>query len=508
MASDSWMARLAELFGPEEPIVTPRHPFARAEVMPGVLPEGEGLAMDSALEAQGFLDQAMAAYGPTKKLAALNSFIGYPALSLLQQNGIVQAMVATLTDEMMRKWLTLEGDGFEKVEMALNALKVREHFRWAAEMSGFQGGCMLYIAMGVEDDPEELAQPLSLDPGKVPQGSFQGFRQIEPYSITPAPYESANPLKADYFRPLHWYVNGKRIHRSRFLHFAWNTPPVLLRPAYNFFGIPLTQVALPYITNFERSRDAASQLVYNFSLLGLKTKMAEIMQPGGTDGKLVSGVKALKDRCKAFLGLRNNNGLAVIDKEDEEFFQINTPLGGVEGLVAQQLELISLISRIPVTKLFGTPPRGFNATGESDERFFNDQINAIMSRLFIENFKRAKALVELSELGAVQPQVTEAWQELLDPDPLQAAQIELAEAQTDAIYLQNNVALQTEVRKRLNNDPASPYHGKLPEGVKLPEVNMASPELAAGNLSAVTAPQPDMKKLALLLTETMGGGNG
>ena len=52
----------------------------------------------------------------------------------------------------------------------------------------------------------------------------------------------------------------------------------------------------------------------------------------------------------------------------EEFYPITTLLTGLMELTRQQLEVLSLVIRMPVAKLFGTPPRGFNATGENDEQ--------------------------------------------------------------------------------------------------------------------------------------------
>lgn len=462
------------MFGGASAADTERSVFAPAEVAAGTLPEG--MAMDSVLEESGALSKAENLYGSNAEDTQRYRFIGYPRLASLQQDGIIQAMIGALCEGMTREWCTFNGDAdaVKAVEGALKKHNLHTNLLWSVETCGYQGGCLLYIDMGVTDDREELATELTLDAAKIPQGSFKGFRQVEPFCVAPAPYQCVNPLLPDYFNPTHWYVHGQKVHRSRFLYFAWNTPPVLLRPAYNFFGIPLPQVVLPYLEDFTRSRKSASRLVDNFSLLGLKTDLSSLLNPddGEDEEGNASSIEGLRARLMAFNGIRSNNGTAVIDKTDEEFFQINTPLSGVEGLVSQQLELISLVGREPVTELFGTPPRGFNATGDNENRSWCRRMEGVRSRLLVANFERARAIIELSELGGLQTGVETEWPSLQEKDEVQKSQARSAEAQTDTAYLDRGVLMPDEVRGKLAADPESGYPGlnlKRP----LPKIDMA-----------------------------------
>jgi phage-related protein (TIGR01555 family) len=423
------------------------------------------IAMDSALNSSGYYSSIQAGILQVDGAEGI-TFIGYPALAMLQQNPLMRLIVDTMSDESTRKWVSLKGvddkvgdDDIKRVEGYCEKWALRKLFKDASEMVGFQGGCLLYIDMGVVDD-KELITPLVISANTIGKGKFKGFRMIEPMQVYPGLYEASDPLKASYFNPETWIVLGKEVHVSRFLYFANNVPSTILRPAYNFFGIPLVQLVLQYVANFESARDSSAEVVNNFSLLGLKTDMGEVITGGPATG--------LVNRAKIMLAAKRNQGLALIDKETEEFFQIDTPLSGLRDLVAQQLELLALIPGIPVTKLFGTAPTGMNATGESDMRNFYDKTRTWQETLYFDNFIKARQLLELTEFGAITDGIVETWEPLQEPNPTEQATIRKTNAETDAIYLEQGVILQEEVRKRLSADEESGYNG-LELSIELPE---------------------------------------
>lgn len=422
------------------------------------------IAMDNALNSSGYYTSIQAGILQVDGAEGI-TFIGYPALAMLQQNPLMRLIVDTMSDESTRKWVSLKGiddkvsdDDIKRVEGYCEKWALRKLFKDASEMVGFQGGCLLYIDMGVVDD-KELITPLVISENTIGKGKFKGFRMVEPMQVYPGLYEASDPLKASYFNPETWIVLGKEVHVSRFLYFANNVPSTILRPAYNFFGIPLVQLVLQYVANFEGARDSSAEIVNNFALLGLKTDLDQMLADGG---------RGLVNRAKAMLSAKRNQGMALIDKDDEDFFQIATPLAGLKDLVSQQLELLALIPGIPVTKLFGTAPTGMNATGESDMRNFYDKTRTWQETLYFDNFIKARQLLELTEFGAITDGIVETWEPLQEPNPTEQATIRKINAETDAIYLEQNVILQEEVRKRLSADEESGYNG-LELSAELPE---------------------------------------
>lgn len=56
-------------------------------------------------------------------------------------------------------------------------------------------------------------------------------------------YNADNPLSDDFYRPSEWYVMGKTVHASRMIDLISRPVPDMLKPAYNFGGLSLVQIA-------------------------------------------------------------------------------------------------------------------------------------------------------------------------------------------------------------------------------------------------------------------------
>ena len=433
-------------------------------VAPGTVPAAGGgapeVAMDSVCDN---LATTLGACGGFNQLSGVD-FIGYAALSLLSQHPLIRAMIETLADEMTRKWIEFGGQGSEEsdakrvkaLQAATEKYRLKAYFNTAMKKTGYFGGCMLFIDMG--DDTRspagmaEVQTPLTIDSAKIGRGSFKGFRVIEPINCYPAPYNADNPLAPDYYRPTGWLVQGRRVHASRMLHFVQNEPPILLKPAYNFFGIPLAQMALDYVDRFDTVRISVAKLVKRFITSVLKTDMSQLLNNGSYED-----AASLKARALMWSLLGSNDGLMALDKEAEDFVQVNTPLSGLADIVSQQLELLAAISRTPAVKLLGISPKGFNSTGEYDEANWYDHVASQQSIVFADNLDRAIKIIQLSETGQIDADLTHKFVPLHEQSETEKATNRKANADTFAVYYDRGVLSAEEERTRLASDPDSGY---------------------------------------------------
>lgn len=451
--------------------------FKPPVVAPGTFKKGEEaptVAMDSVCDN---LAGTLGACGGFNQLNGVD-FIGYAALSLLSQHPLIRAMVETLADEMTRKWIEFGGQGSEEsdtkrvqaLQAATEKFHLKKAFNRSAKKTGYFGGCMLYVDMGddtrSDEGLREIQTPLTLDSAKIRKNSFKGFRLIEPINCYPAPYNADNPLAADYYQPNAWLVQGRKVHASRLLHFSQNEPPVLLKPAYNFFGIPLAQMALDYVDRFDTVRIAVARLVKRFSTSILKTDMSQILNGGGYDD-----AASLQARALLWQMFGDNQGLMALDMEKEDFVQVNTPLSGLSDIVSQQLELLAAISRTPAVKLLGIAPRGFNSTGEYDEANWYDHVASQQSIVFADNLDRAIKIIQLSEMGQIDDDLTHKFVPLHEQSETEKAQNRKQNADTFAIYFDRGVIGNEEERIRLASDPDSGYDSidvdQMPEAPNL-----------------------------------------
>jgi phage-related protein (TIGR01555 family) len=428
----------------------------------GVVPNDAALAMDSSND---YVNQYANnfTYGN-------HYFIGYPTLSAFAQSPEYRKISETIAEEMTRKWIKITSKGDEdkteviaKINEAIERYKLQAKFQRVAELDGFFGRGQLFIDLGSDRD-DEVATPLTLSPTKIKKGSLKGFNLVEPVWTYPADYNSTNPLRDDFYKPKKWYVMGKTVDGSRMLTFISREVPDLFKPAYNFSGISLSQLAKSYVDNFIRTRDSVSDMVHSFSINGVKTDMASVLV--GKDSQ------SFFDRVDLFNSMRDNFNTMLLDKDSEEFFQFNIPLNGLDSLQAQSQEQLASVSSIPLVKLLGITPSGLNASSEGEIKVFYDHIHAMQEKIFLDNLRKALDVIMLSELGEIDKDITFRFESLHALSEVEQAQVRKTNADTDAVYVGMGSLAREEVRQKLASDENSGYDNLTDD---LPEVD--DPEL-------------------------------
>ena len=292
---------------------------------------------------------------------------------------------------------------------------------------------------------------------------------VDPVNVFPGDYNSLSPLSSDYFRPRWWWVIGQRIHASRLIRLVANEVPVLLRPAYNFLGIPQAQILWDYVLHFQECRAAAARLLTKFSLTVFKTKMADILFSAGGTGQLDARIRFMTQNM-------NNDGVLAIDKDDEDVLKLETPLSGVTDIVRQSLEILAALNRTPAVKLLGISPSGFNATGESDIRNYYDYITSQQEKVLRNGFRPVLNCLQLHLHGKIDSSVTFDFAPLGEEDRAALATLQKTKADTIAVYLDRDIIAPEEARKALADDPDSGFADIDPEAV--PEGNEMPDELS------------------------------
>ena len=428
--------------------------FTIAKPMAGVVPAGR-IAMDDA----GFGASTM--YGALMQSLydEGQAFMGYPALAQLTQRSEYRRPAEILAKHMTRKWLRLQAKGEEDktdkidaIEEEFKRLNVQGVFRKAIELDGFFGRAQIYIDTGAEfTDRAELMSALRLTPNKIGKGALKALTVIEPVWTYPNQYNSTNPLAPDFYQPRSWFVLGSEIHSSRLLTIIGRQVPDILKPAYAFGGLSLSQMAKPYVDNWLRTRQSVSDLIHSFSVSGLKTNLGSILQGGqGAD---------VANRVALFNQHRDNRGMLIVDKDTEEFFNVSTPLSGLDHLQAQSQEHMSAVTGIPLSILLGITPTGLNASSEGEIRTFFDWVEAQQEGHLTPCVEYVLRVVQLSLFGEIDPDIGFAWEPLWSMDAGEAATVRKTDADTDVVLINAGVISPEESRQRVAADEDSPYAG-------------------------------------------------
>lgn len=434
------------------PAMLPEEIFAAAKPAPGVLPDGV-MAMDYAPVS---LDR-VAAYALQQQFHEGIGFLGYPYLAELAQRAEYRNIASIWAEHCTRKWIDLKGEEGKIKELSaeLERLNVRQLFREAIEKECFFGRIQLFLDFGDWNKPRELATPLLVDPRKIkPSRPLRRIAIVEPMWSYPGSYSADNPLAPDFYNPQIWYVNGRTVHASRLLTMVGHHVPNMLKPAYAFGGMALSQLCKPYVDNWLRTRQSVSDLVHSFSVMVLKTDMAQRLQSDMSGGDLFR-------RVDLFNKTRDNRGTFVLDKNEEDFENVSVPIAGLHELQAQSQEQMSSVSKIPLTILLGITPAGLNASSDGEFRAFYDTIIAYNERVVANPLKAVIEAAQLSIWGKIDEELTYQFMSLWEMSAKEQAEVRKIEAETDKVLIDAGVIGPEESRERLNNDETGPYHGSL-----------------------------------------------
>lgn len=383
------------------------------------------------------------------------SFPGFPTLVLLSQLAEYRTMHETLADECVRMWGKVKAAGnaspdtLAKIEDELKRIKLREHTRQAVIHDQAFGGAHVFFSM--QDDKTARDTPLVYRPYSIPKGSFQGLRVVEPYWVTPNFYNSIDPTAADFYKPSSWWLLGIQVHATRLQTIISRPVPDMLKPTYSFRGISMSQLAMPYVDNWLRTRQSVSDTVKQFSVSGVATDLAQSLQPGAN--------VQLQQRAMLINAYRDSRNLMLLDKATEEFFQVNTPLTGLDALQAQSQEQMSAVSHIPLVKLLGLTPTGLNASSEGEIRVFYDYVRGYQSNTLTPPVQNVLKVVQLSLFGVIDEGITWEWEPLQELTALEAAEKRNKDADADQKYVEMQAITAQQVAQRLANDPSSGYSG-------------------------------------------------
>lgn len=427
----------------------PRREFKAPDLPPNVVPKGARFALDSANTGgmYGWLNGQAGWCGL--------GFPGYTYLSELIQRSEYQSPVSTMAKELTREWVNFTGADeakLKELKQAFEDFNVRACFRQCAVYDGAFGRGQLYVSIKGQDSDQRRRLPLIVDDENkgqtIQKGSLLGFKPIEPIWTTPYMYNSVDPTHADFYNPPAWYVLGKMTHASRLLTFVSRPLPDILKPAYNFSGMSISQLIEPYVVRWLKTVDSVNRLLSNFSTTALATDMEATLSGDSTE---------MLKRAQIFNMMRDNRGLMMLNKDTEDLIQKNVPLSGLHELQAQAQEHMAAPTHIPLVKLTGVTPAGLNASADGEIKVFYDYVGSEQQDLLQPNLITVLKIIQLHLWGKVDPDIKAKWVPLDSPTDKEESEMRKADGDRDTAYVGGGIVSPDEVRERLRNDPKSGY---------------------------------------------------
>jgi len=390
---------------------------------------------------------------------ATQGFIGAQLCGILAQNWLVNKACAMPGDDAIRKGYNIvTDDGAELDPEAYKILKAYDRaFNVKFKMREFiRKGRIFGIRVAMfkvqSTDPNYYEKPFNID-GVAP-GSYKGIVQVDPYWTAPwlDNAASSQPDTLHFYEPTYWIINGKKIHRSHLVIFRHAEPVDVLKPMYIYGGVPLTQQIMERVYAAERTSNEAPQLAMSKRTTVWLTDMEAVM----------SDTNAAVSRLQQWSAYRDNYGIKLGDKEGDEFQQFDTSLADFDALIMTQYQLVAAIAGVPSTKLLGTSPKGFNATGEYEEASYHELLESIQENDLTPLLNRHHRLVLKSyvepQLGKKMDfEVTVNWLPLDTPTAEELAATNLAKAQAGQVLIASGAISSEDERQRVATDKESGY---------------------------------------------------
>lgn len=396
--------------------------------------------------------------------AEVAGFPGYPYLAMLATRAEYRAMASTLATELTREWITITstetaGDATKQkcteLMKALDDLGAQQVIRHAAEHDAYYGCGHVFVDIIGQD----RSKPLIVSDKTIPMVGVDNVskkirvKAVEPMWTTPSGYNSIDPGAPDFYKPPVWFMLGQQVSADRLLTIVTRPLPDMLKPAFNFGGMSLSQLAEPYVENWLRTRQAVADLIDNYSTTAIKTNMGSTLNDESDDGS------SLMDRVELFTATRSNKGLMTLDFDTEDLVQVNTPLGGLHELQAQALELLCVVSREPSVILTGIEPSGLNASSEGSIKVFFDWIAAVQEAYWWAPIDTIIKILQLMMYGSIDPDITWSFVSLFQMTPAELAEIRAKDAASASAYVAAGAIDGEDIREKIARDPDSGWQG-------------------------------------------------
>lgn len=394
---------------------------------------------------------------------ASQGFLGYNMCALIAQHWLIEKACIMPGRDAIRRGYTLKKMGGGEVEPQILELiqEYDEKYDIKGQMRNYVGfGRMFGIRVAKFDvrstDPKYYEKPFNID-GVTP-GSYRGIVQVDPQWCTPhlSGPALANPEKPGFMTPTHWMINSKLYHRSHLMVFIPFPVANILKPSYQYGGKSVPQRIMERVYAAERTANEAPHLALSKRSTILKTDLAKFM------ANLDESEQVLANYAR----LRDNFGVKVIDKEEDDMDQHDTALADFDNLIMTQYQIVAAASHVPATKLLGTQPKGFNSTGEYEESSYHEELESIQEHDLSPLLRRHHMLLMRShiapKLGVKPVAIGHTWRPLDSLTAKEVAEINEINSRTDLNLVNTGGVDQYDVRDRLIHDERSGYSGVAP----------------------------------------------
>lgn len=386
---------------------------------------------------------------------------------LYEGNGLFSKIIDTPAEEALKHGfdLNLKSDEVNAfVEDALDDLEWEEKAATAIKWARLYGGALIVMLI---DDGRGLEEPVDWE-------HIRSIDELRVYERSIVQPDSSSLYQQDYGgkgvgnrvskfgQPEYYYVSSIygsfKVHESRCLVFRNGVLPEQTSNAtYLFWGMPeYVRIRRALRETVTAHTDSVKLLERSVQAIYSMKGLASLLTTDDGENQVLKRLQ-LVDTSRGLL-----NSIAI-DSEGEQYDFKTFQFSGVKDVIDATCNMLSALTNIPQTILFGRSPAGMNATGDSDFESYYNFVEKIQRLMLKRNLRTLLDVV--FRAGIASGDVTEEPDYKLEFNPLWSlsdteqaavdqtkAQTALVKAQTAQAYVDMQALDPTEVRRRLASD--------------------------------------------------------
>lgn len=386
---------------------------------------------------------------------------------LYEGNGLFSKIIDTPAEEALKHGfdLNLKSDEVNAfVEDALDDLEWEEKAATAIKWARLYGGALIVMLI---DDGRGLEEPVDWE-------HIRSIDELRVYERSIVQPDYASLYQQDYGgkgvgnrvskfgQPEYYYVSSIygsfKVHESRCLVFRNGVLPEQTSNAtYLFWGMPeYVRIRRALRETVTAHTDSVKLLERSVQAIYSMKGLASLLTTDDGENQVLKRLQ-LVDTSRGLL-----NSIAI-DSEGEQYDFKTFQFSGVKDVIDATCNMLSALTNIPQTILFGRSPAGMNATGDSDFESYYNFVEKIQRLMLKRNLRTLLDVV--FRAGIASGDVTEEPDYKLEFNPLWSlsdteqatvdqtkAQTALVKAQTAQAYVDMQALDPTEVRRRLASD--------------------------------------------------------
>ncbi len=321
--------------------------------------------------------------------------------SLYRSHWIVRKIIDTIPEDMVKNWINittqLEPKQLKRFDKLQRTTRIQRDILEGLKWGRLYGGAAAVVIIDGHEDI--LDQPLDYD--MIMPQSFKGLIIGDRWSgITPGENLIEDISSPDFGLPKYYFWNNDnftvKVHHSRILRFTGRELPYIEKCAETGWGASEIEIIFDELKKRDNTSYNIAQLIFLANLRVLKmSDLGETLAIGDEQSQ-----KDLYNTVQAQNWLMSNMGMYILNKDDD--FQTHQySFSGLNEIYESFMLDVSGAAEIPVTKLFGRSPAGFNATGESDSKNYYETIEQKQVAQLDPILDKLLPIMFMSEFGAI-----------------------------------------------------------------------------------------------------------